>query len=224
MAPNYGPKIPKNELSLLFDPGNSKSYPGTGSTIFDLSGNGNHGVLGGAPTFTSGYISYDGTDDQITVTSNQDSLNFANEQTIIIWMYHTFTSGRRNPYDQAYGGYGTWTHEQGININYYYGNAGTNNVPYTSRTSTTTPTSLWQMMSITRSNTTVNWYRNGVLSNTAANAYGVTLTTTNANIQFGNGYAGRWIGNMGPMLLYKRDINAGEMMQIYSAYKGRYGL
>lgn len=223
MAPNYGPKISRANLSLFFDPANTKSYPGSGSTIFDMSGNGNNGVLGGAPTFVNGYISYDGTDDQITVTSNQTSLNFTTEQTIIIWMYHTFTSGRRNPYDQAYGGYGTWTHEAGNNINYYYGTAGNNSDPYVSRNSGTTPTSVWQMMAITRSFTTVNWFRNGILLNTAANAYGNTGTTT-ANITFGNGYAGRWIGNMGPMMLYNRAISADEMMQNYNAFKGRFDL
>ena len=44
-----------------------------------------------------------------------------------------YTSGRRNPWDQAYGGYGTWTHEQGeSNINNYFGDAGSNTSPYTS--------------------------------------------------------------------------------------------
>ena len=221
MAPNYGPKIPRDNLSLFFDPANSKSYPGSGSTIFDLSGNGNNGVLGGAPTFTNGYMTYDGTDDQITVTSNQTSLNFTSEQTIIIWMYHTFTDGRRNPYDQAYGGYGTWTHEAGSNINYYYGTAGSNTTPYTQRNSGTTNRSEWQMMAITRNTTTINWFRNGTLANANGNAYGDTGTTT-ADIRFGNGYAGRWVGDMGPMMLYNRAISENEMKQIYDAFRGRF--
>ena len=223
MAPNYGPKIPRRNLSLFFDPANAKSYPGSGTTIFDLSGNGNNGAIGGAPTFANNYMTYDGTDDQITVTSNQDSLNFTGEQTIIIWMYHTFTSGRRNPYDQAYGGYGTWTHESGNNINHFYGTAGANASPYSARGSATTNRSEWQMMAVTRSISTINWYRNGTLSNTAGNPYGKTGTTT-ANIRFGVGYAGRWIGNMGPMMLYNRAIDSDEMKQIYNAFKGRFVL
>ena len=83
-------------------------------------------------------------------------------------MYHTYTSGRKNPYNQAYGGYGTWTHEQGININYYYGDAGTNSQPYTSRNSSTTSRSVWNMMCTTRDTSTVKWYKNDTLINSAS--------------------------------------------------------
>lgn len=223
MAPNYGPKIPRNDISLFFDPGSVKSYPGSGSTIFDLSGNGNNGALSGSPVFSNGQMVYDGVDDHITVTANQTSLDFTNEQTIIIWMYHNNISGFPSPYDQAFGGYGTWTHEAGNYINYYYGTSGINDFPYTNRSSASTPALTWQMMATTRSISTINWYRNGVLSNTAANAYGATGTTT-ADIRFGLGYTGRWTGNMGPMMLYKRAITADEMLAIFDAFRGRYGL
>ena len=60
-------------------------------------------------------------------------------QTIIFWEYHTFNDGtRRNLWNQAYGGAGTWTHEGGYDINYFYGNSGGNNSPYTALNSSTT--------------------------------------------------------------------------------------
>lgn len=223
MAQNYGNILPRSDLALLFDPANPKCYPGSGTTIYDMSGHNNNGTIAGSMVFTNPYMTFDGTDDQITVTANQDSLNFRFEQTVILWMYHTYTSGRKNPWDQAYGGYGTWTHEQGTNINYYYGNAGSNTTPYTSRGSTSTPTSTWQMMSITRNPSTVTWYRNGTSSNSASNAYGVLAETT-ANIQIGNGYAGRWIGNMGMVMAYKRALNATEIDTIYQRTRGVYGV
>jgi len=219
----YNSKVPTADLSLLFDPANSKSYPGSGTTIFDLSGNGNNGTLSGSPVFSNGIMTYDGSDDQIAVSANQNSLDFSSNQTILIWMYHTYTSGRKNPYNQAYGGYGTWTHEQGNNINYYYGDAGGNNTPYTNRNSSTTSTSVWNMMCTTRDTSTIKWYKNGVLINSASNAYG-ELTTTTGDISFGNGYAGRWVGDMGPMMLYKKALTAAEIQEIFHAYKGRFGL
>ena len=127
---------------------------------------------------------YDGTDDQINVTSNQTSLDFSSEQTLIIWMWHTYTSGRKNPYDQAYGGYGTWTHENGANISSYVGDSGGNASPYIGGGSASTPTSTWQMMATARNTVDRRWYRNGVLSSTTAHSYG-TLSTTTANIRFG---------------------------------------
>lgn len=223
MSQAFGPRIPTQDLSLFFDPGNPKSYSGSGNTIYDLSGNGNNGTLSGSPTFTNGYMVYDGTDDHITVTSNQTSLDFSSEQTLIIWMWHTYTSGRKNPYNQAYGGYGTWTHEQGGNISSYLGDAGSNAQPYIGGGSASTPTSTWQMMATARNTVDRRWYRNGSLSSTTTHSYG-TLTTTTSNILFGTGYAGRWEGRMGPMILYKRAISADEMMQIFNAHRQRFGV
>jgi hypothetical protein len=223
MSLSHSPSIVRTGLSLLFDPANIKSYPGTGTTIYDLSGNGNHGTLSGSPVFTNGYMVYDGVNDAITVTANQNSLDFSQEQTVIIWMYHTYTSGRKNPYDQAYGGYGTWTHEQGSYISLIYGNAGANGGPYTSISSGTTPLSTWNCVVLTRSVSTAKAYINGVNTSTGANPYGVLATTT-ANINFGIGYAGVWVGNMGPMMLYKRALSADEVQQNFEAHRGRYGV
>lgn len=57
MATAYSPKIPVDGMVLGFDAGNPKSYPGTGNTFFDLSGNGKHAVLYNTPTWNSvGYF------------------------------------------------------------------------------------------------------------------------------------------------------------------------
>jgi len=223
MSQHYGNVLPRSDLALLFDPANPKCYPGSGSTIYDMSGHGNNGTISGSMVFTYPYMVFDGTDDQINVTANQSSLNFRYEQTLIIWMYHTFTSGRRNPWDQAYGGYGTWTHESGANISSYVGDAGSNASPYIGGGSASTPTSTWQMMATVRNTVDRRWYRNGSLSSTTAHSYGV-LTETTANIRIGNGYAGRWIGNMGMVMAYKRALNADEMSTIYERTRGVYGV
>jgi hypothetical protein len=97
-------------------------------------------------------------------------------------MYHTFTSGRRNPWDQAYGGTSTWTHEQGSNINGYYGTAGSNTTPYTSTNSGTTERSKWNFMTRTHDTSTVKWYNGTSNTQTSSNPYG-TLGDTNANVR-----------------------------------------
>lgn len=221
MALGYGPKLPKQDLSLLFDVANPKCWPGSGTTLFDLSGNGNNGAISGTLGIANGIMTFSG-DDFITVTANQTSLNFRNEQTLAYWCYHTYTSGRRNIHDQAYGGYGTWTHESGNNINYYYGNAGSNSQPYTSRNSGTTTRSVWNHLVVTRSASTITWYQNGVAVNSANNAYGILAETT-ANIRIGRGYAGYWIGDMGPVAYYRRALSANEVQNLFAAHKGRFG-
>jgi hypothetical protein len=139
MAIAYNTSIVRDGLVLYLDAANPKSYPGTGTTWFDLSGKGNNATLYNSPVFNSaGYFSPDGVNDAAEITNNA-TLDFSSGQTLIIIMRHNYTSGRRNPWDQAYGGFGTWTHEQGNNISQYFGDAGINNNPYIGVGSPATP-------------------------------------------------------------------------------------
>lgn len=218
-----GPETISTGLVLHLDAANPKSYPGSGVVWGDLSGRNNNATLFNTPTFSNGMVSWNGSNQYAQITANQESLNFSVAQTVIIWMRHSFTSGRRNPWDQAYAGYGTWTHESGDNINYYYGSGGGNNTPYTGRGSASTARSVWNMMATTRDTTTVSWYMNGVLSNSAANAH-PTQPLTSANIRIANGYAGYWQGDMSQIIAYNRSLLASEIRQNFEANRSRYGI
>ena len=68
MSINYNPRIVTDGLVLLLDAGNTKSYPGTGTTWTDISRNGNNGTLTNGPTFDSangGSLVFDGVDDYV---------------------------------------------------------------------------------------------------------------------------------------------------------------
>ena len=65
----YGPRIVTDGLVLHLDAANRKSYPGSGSTWYDLSGNGNNGTISGATYSASNKcFNYDGTDDTVTTS------------------------------------------------------------------------------------------------------------------------------------------------------------
>ena len=49
-----GPVIPQSGLQLLLDAGNPKSSPGSGTTWYDISGNGRDFTWGSAPTYNTG--------------------------------------------------------------------------------------------------------------------------------------------------------------------------
>ena len=73
----HSPKIVTDGLVLALDAGNTKSYPGSGTTWFDKSGNGYNGILTNGPTYSTdggGSIVFDGIDDSVvnTYTSNFD--------------------------------------------------------------------------------------------------------------------------------------------------------
>jgi len=71
--------IVTNGLVLNLDAGFDPSYPNTGSTWYDLSGNSNNGTLTNGPTFNlanSGSIVFDGTNDYSEITSRNTNLEF----------------------------------------------------------------------------------------------------------------------------------------------------
>jgi hypothetical protein len=60
-------KIITNGLVLALDAADKNSYPGSGTTWTDLSGNGNNGTLTNGPTFSNNSIVFDGTNDYNTI-------------------------------------------------------------------------------------------------------------------------------------------------------------
>jgi len=60
MACNYQGKIVTNGLVLCLDAADKKSYPGTGSTWLDRSGNSNHFELFNSPLYSDNYINFNG--------------------------------------------------------------------------------------------------------------------------------------------------------------------
>jgi hypothetical protein len=222
MGVAYNPRIVTNGLVLALDAGNAKSYPGSGTTWTDLSGNGNHCVFNATPTFSNKVFTFNGTTHYGTITNNA-SLNFASEQTITMILKHTYTSGRKNPWDQAYGGYGTWTHEDGNAFNYYYGDAGVNNTPYNGFTSGSTPRNVWNIYTTVRNTSNVTWYINGVYSAFQSHAFS-DLTTTTERILIGAGYAGYWEGDMSAVYAYTKALSANEVKANFNALRGRYGI
>jgi hypothetical protein len=65
------PNVPNTDwLEVYYDAKESSSYPGTGGTVLDLSGNGNNGTLNGDVGFDSEYkaFTFDGNGDYIKTT------------------------------------------------------------------------------------------------------------------------------------------------------------
>ena len=73
MATKYSPKMVTDGLVLSLDAANTKSYPRSGTTWTDLSGNSNTGTLTNGPTFNAGNLGsivFDGTNDYVGIPYN----------------------------------------------------------------------------------------------------------------------------------------------------------
>jgi hypothetical protein len=85
-------------LVLNLDAGNSSSYPGSGTTWTDLSGNGHNATLINGPTYTSddgGSLIFDGIDDYATISSASALGGFSGDFSIEFW----FKGGDQTTYD-----------------------------------------------------------------------------------------------------------------------------
>ena len=95
MAFSRGPNILRDGLVLTYDAASKRSYPGSGTTWFDLISS-NNGTLTGGPTFDSGNggsIVFDGTDDYVNGPATNSVIgNNRATLTLSAWVKITGTS------------------------------------------------------------------------------------------------------------------------------------
>jgi hypothetical protein len=81
-----------SNLVLYFDPSNSSSYPGSGTTINDLSNSGLSGTMTNI-TYTSPYFTYNGSNSQVEISDNSVLEPGSGEFTMEVWFYRTSIVG-----------------------------------------------------------------------------------------------------------------------------------
>jgi hypothetical protein len=201
------------------------TFTATGTTTFQLYAS----VSPAYGSINNGALVFNGSTTYASIPFSPQSMNFSKGQSICMWIKPTtgFTSARRNPYNQAYGGPGTLTLEPARTINYFFGTNGGNNTPYVGRNSGfTIADNELTFITVTRDQNTniCNWYKNGELI-TTSDAGGYTETNNGSSpILIGSGYTNMFLGNIYNTLVYNRALTAAEVRQNFNALKGRYGL
>jgi hypothetical protein len=238
MANLYGPRILTDGLVLHLDAGNRKSYPLSGNTIYDLSGNGNNGTFGAstaAPTFSTdngGCLSFDGSNDYITVPSVNSKTNFdiGDDYTISFWVNVNSTQAVANarsiiekweqsgPYPYVF----RYLTNETLNTNIYNGTTGNPS------NSTSSIADRWVNCCYV-----VKWSaNNSKLYVNATQEDSDTLTLTGTISTSSPVYIGKRGGpnpyncNMkfASLNIYNKALSANEVQQNYNALKGRFGL
>lgn len=99
----YNPKIVTDGLTLCLDAGNSKSYPGSGTTWSDLSKSGVDCTLHQSPTFSTDHFIFNGT----TQWASLDTLVYGggngtlSEMSVFAWVKTGFNSGTPGNWSNA---------------------------------------------------------------------------------------------------------------------------
>jgi hypothetical protein len=108
MSIYYNTNIVRTGLVLHLDAANVKSYPGSGTTWADLSGNSNTGAINNTPSISNGVISFDGVNDNVSFTSI--NLSSTNKITLSFWC-------KLKSYNEVNGGIGGILCEMSTNFN-----------------------------------------------------------------------------------------------------------
>jgi hypothetical protein len=230
MSFNNGPTIVTNGLVLALDAGDRNSYPGSGTTWRDLSGNNNNGTLTNGPTFNSanlGSIVFDGVDDYVTRTA---SINTGQNFTFNSW-FRTTNTGRRAlfansyPYSSNQGWY--FFIQANNSVSFSIGNdqaVAVSNINLIS-------TNVWYNISaaVTNGGSDIKIYLNGILQTNNTSIFtSIPISYSTTNYKIGallypgfNDYFG---GNISSVQIYNRTLSPTEILQNYTAMKTRFGL
>jgi hypothetical protein len=223
-------------LALNLDPNDSASYPGTGTTVTDLSGANRHGTLAGTvlPTFnnvspksfqfTKTFVgSTASTDNKISIGSRFLPDDF----TIQTWIKTNQVGYSSAHYTTMFimasecgGGADDWGFGVDNSGKLAFG-AGPNDV--TIATPENVNTNAWVNVAASRNKTTgqIRLYINGALKNTGTSNSGNSLTCVQENQTWiGNGQDGpgeTFGGSIGSVLAYTNVLSDADVLANYNA-------
>ena len=216
--------IVTDSLLFYYDASNTSSYPGTGTSLFDLSGNGTTATLTNGASFVTadgGSISLDGSNDTINL-----SLDLRRDWSFECWVKHDTVTGF------SFLGQGPTATNQGLHIWNYNGSTirfglYSNDTDFTLSTST----GVWYQYVFTyihSSPYTKRMYRNGVEITTATNVGGPNQYSGTGTLRIGAIYSTQNSsfadGNFAITRMYGKVLSLSEIQKNFDAHKTTYGI
>lgn len=200
MAFHYSPKLVTDGLVLALDAANSKSYPGSGTTWYDLSGNDFNFTLDGSGITWNSSGTFTLADGGATYANN---ITDSTDCTFVFWMKTTDTQSlfwqgsTTSTYLGAYrSGNKEYYNGFGAGIEFYMDTVDTSNIYDNIRDNE------WHMLE----------FKNVDMSGIDYNQFNQYGSYT-----FGN-------GEIAIIQLYSKNLTASESIQNYNVLKTRFGL
>jgi len=216
MALSHSPQIVRDGLVLYLDPANVKSYPGTGTTFFDLSKTLDATLVNGV-TISNNLIVLDGVNDYIN--TNTDSFDVSASITYEFVLKVSTVNANKvliGKYDGSAPDMwiGVSSSNQYLSAGYY--GLGTNFV---------ITDNIFRHYVITRdtANTINKLYINGSLVTTNW----IVRTNPRGNLmigKFGVSSTFYFPGELGFVKIYNTPLNENQIKQNFEATRGRYGI
>lgn len=236
MGQIYGPGIAKNGLVLALDAADRTSYPGTGNTWFDISGNGNNGTLTNSPTFSNdngGVFLFPNIANQSSTISDTSILKPISI-TLCAWVYLT----QYNPLGDFDGQFPTILWKPNADNSGGQGSYGLSlaagqfprfTITPTQLISTTVfPVGVWvHLAGVYATGGSQTLYRNAVVDISTTGPASITYSSQPVAVAtrvFSGTYQYPWNGRISNVQIYNRALSASEITQNYNDLKSRFGL
>jgi len=223
----YNTSIVRDGLVLNLDAANIKSYPGSGSTWYDISGNGNNGSLANYPTYGTNALTFNGSNSNAIVANSASLKN--NTITIDCWLKNNGTiSGDIIQFGVGSGSYAQY-YLRSYGGNTYWDWFPTNSAAYgeAALANSNFTVGEWKNLVLTGSyNSVVQMFLNTVSVGGPVTTSTTALSTwTPADLTIG-GFA--WDGfttlSIGSVKIYNRVLSTTEIAQNFEASRGRFGI
>ena len=212
--------IVSDGLIFNIDANKNLSYPGTGNTIYDISGSGQTGTFTNGPIFSGlngGYISFDGTNDYIDYPRSSLYDFGSSDFTIMYWINTTTKDTYNAVIDLNDAGgkmiIGTYNNLSWMWFTSSYNIVGTINLC----------DGIWHQATISRIGSTLTHYVDGRVS--VSTNVGATVVPFNNFFSIGRLVQTGDYGQikLADVKLYKnRGLTQQEILQNYNATKGRF--
>lgn len=218
------PNYITDRLMLMLDASNPASYPGSGSTWFDISGNNFNATLINSPTWSSsGFFSFNGTNQTASIATNPNIYGLISCE---IWVkMNNFPVLLHKGAHYTTQITGTNTYNWADSSNYSYANYG-------SRTATGIGSfGVWKQIVVTKDSlNNVKVYINGVLSDTRSSFGGVI--TNNTTTLWIVGYSdttsiptsGLLNGDVSLCRVYNKELTQSEVTNNFNSERSRFNI
>ena len=224
MATIYSPNVVTNGLQLCLDAKNTRSYSGTGTSWYDLSGNGRTFTWTSSPSWdSSGFFNTTG---KVATGPASNAIGINNATGYTIFTVFQTISATNNGLFKVFGspeGRAIFCHPSWTVGTIYFDQGGC--CAGSQRLTTSLPAyGTWTFMALTSSVTSRKIYINGGLAaSTSTLAADINVTSTAMQINTSDeGY--NWDGKLAYFSIYNREISVTEYLQNYSALRDRFGL
>jgi hypothetical protein len=232
MSCHAGPNTVESGLVLYLDAANPRSYPGTGATWIDLSGNSNTGTLQNGVDYSSnnnGILTFDGVDDNVNC-GNDSSINFdTGSFTVSVW-FRRFSSatGNLRLLSKAAGGDAADAANAGFcffgsntSMSFGVNPTGARTIP----AAATYALNEWvHVTGLVERGVSMRTYKNATSVSTVTAPVGSVSGTTPLYIGDNVGSNLRWLGEIASVQLYNRALTVAEIQQNFVATRSRFNL